>query len=264
MTNKEITNAYYGADQVEKIYLGSDVIWPAQEPGPGPGPEPAHDYSKDYLTIEALGSGMFRARNFNGQYNKNGEGWLPTGGTIEFLLDQGDKIQFRYDTGQAIPGFFSGNTISFKVYGNIESMEYGDNFSGQTTIRNASAFTSYFQNSTGLADASNLILPATTLKATCYYRMFHYCVNLEKAPELPAPTLLNNSYRQMFRSCRKLNYIKCLATAKATDSTTEWVYGVQTTSGTFVKDPSAGAGVGQFWGIGIGGIPENWTIVDAT
>lgn len=253
MTNKEITNAYYGADQVQKIYLGSDVIWPT-----------THDYSKDYLTIEALESGTFYARNFNGQYNKNGEGWTLKAGTIEFNLAQGDKIEFRSNISYGIPGLFSGNTMSFEVYGNIESMEYGSNFSGKTTIRNASAFTGYFVSSTGLADASNLILPATTLKATCYYRMFSGCSNIEKAPELPAPTLSNNSYKEMFQNCTSLNYIKCLATSKTTDSTTYWVNGVQTTSGTFIKDPSSGAGAGYFWGIGIGGIPENWTIVNAT
>jgi hypothetical protein len=203
MTNKEITNAYYGSDQVEKIYLGSDVIWPAQEPGP----EPAHDYSKDYLTIEVVGDpgyeGALTIRNNLVQYSLNGGPW--TNNTILDYLHPGDIIRFRGNENSATgQGNFSGNTLQFKVYGNIESLEYGDNFSGQTATRFSGSFQNCFRGCTGLTDASNLVLPATALTSSCYYNMFYGCTSLTTAPELPATTLANTCYNGMFNRCASL------------------------------------------------------------
>ncbi len=101
-------------------------------------------------------------------------------------------------------------------------------------------------------------LPATTLKPYCYINMFRYCKILTTAPELPAATLANNCYDNMFRDCSKLNYIKCLATdMSANGCTYQWVYGVQNTGGTFIKDASA-----TTWTTGVDGIPTNWTVVN--
>ena len=117
-----------------------------------------------------------------------------------------------------------------------------------------------FSYCTGLTDVSQLILPATSVSSYGYEGMFQNCTSLTSAPELPAPTLTPNCYQQMFANCTNLNYIKCLATdISATDCTTNWINGVQTTSGTFVKNPSMTG-----WTTGDNGIPSNWTVEDAT
>ena len=155
---------------------------------------------------------------------------------------------------------FAGTTCSFKLYGNIMSIIYNDNFTGQTTFPNGSTrnFDKLFEDCTGLTDASNLILPATTLTNYCYDFMFNGCSNLVSAPELPATTLINYCYNGMFNGCRKLNYIKCLATnISASSCTNNWVSGVQTVSGTFITPSSTS------WTRGVKGIPNNWTRVDA-
>ena len=103
-------------------------------------------------------------------------------------------------------------------------------------------------------------LPATTLADSCYQQMFYGCSSLTTAPVLPATTLAYNCYGSMFRGCTNLNYIKCLATdISASNCTTEWVNGVQTTSGTFVKNGSMSS-----WTTGNNGIPSNWTVQDAS
>ena len=96
-----------------------------------------------------------------------------------------------------------------KVGGNIMSLLYGSNFEGKTTITNEQAYHSAFgrlfygyQNN--LVDASNLILPATTLANNCYNRMFDTCTVLEKAPVLPATTLVEGCYSSMFSGCTAL------------------------------------------------------------
>ena len=102
------------------------------------------------------------------------------------------------------------------------------------------------------------ILPATTLANSCYEQMFYNCSGLTAAPELPATTLAEGCYRYMFQRCSNLNYIKCLATdISATNCTYNWVIGVPSSGGTFVK------AAGTTWTTGGNGIPDNWTVQDA-
>lgn len=116
------------------------------------------------------------------------------------------------------------------------------------------------------AYCNNLItapeLPSTTLAEDCYSLMFRECRSLVNAPELPAATLVRGCYDSMFYDCTNLNYIKCLATdISANNCTNNWVHGVQTSSGTFVKNPNITT---TTWGTGVSGIPNRWTVQDAS
>ena len=60
-----------------------------------------------------------------------------------------------------------------------------------------------FDSCTALTAAP--VLPATTLANNCYYDMFYGCSNLSSAPSiLPATTLMSMCYYQMFRGCASL------------------------------------------------------------
>src|SRR5574344_1523924 len=100
------------------------------------------------------------------------------------------------------------------------------------------------------------ILPATTLADSCYQSMFYSCHKLRFAPELPAKTLVNGCYMFMFADCKELRYVKALFTTNITDNTnytTRWMYGVDTSTGVFVK------AVDATWKLpGTSGIPTNW------
>ena len=114
-----------------------------------------------------------------------------------------------------------------------------------------------FKGCTSLTTAPEL--PATNLANNCYNSMFEGCTSLTTAPELPATTLAESCYVGMFNGCTSLNYIKCLATnISAYDCTFYWVMGVAST-GTFVKASSMTS-----WSTGISGIPEGWTVQDAS
>ena len=72
---------------------------------------------------------------------------------------------------------------------------------------------------------------------------------------MPATTLTESCYEEMFRNCTSLNYIKCLATdISAPSCTSSWVSGVAST-GTFVKAASM-----NDWTEGNNGIPSGWTV----
>ena len=84
---------------------------------------------------------------------------------------------------------------------------------------------------------------------------FYNCSSLTTAPKLPATTLFRSCYSSMFKGCKKLNYIKMLATdISASYCLDGWVSGVSST-GTFVKNKNATWNV-----LGASGVPSGWTI----
>ena len=135
-----------------------------------------------------------------------------------------------------------------------------ENMLPATDLTNAIyCYASMFDGCPSLTSVPQNLLPATTLVNGCYSWMFRGCTNLTTAPTLPAETLVQSCYNQMFSSCTNLNYIKCLAIVIPENScTSNWVNGVQTNSGTFVKGTDV-----EVWGRGNSGIPYNWTIQDA-
>ena len=112
-------------------------------------------------------------------------------------------------------------------------------------------------NGSKVVDAENLILPATSLTARCYYKMFGGSTLLTKAPKLPAETLAYQCYYGMFMNCYSLNSVTCLATnISATGCTSYWLSNVAA-NGTFTKASGMTS-----WTEGGSGIPSGWTVVD--
>lgn len=241
---------FVGDNSVSAIYLGTELVYSAKP-----------DYSTMYLTVEATGPGDFNINRANISYSINGAEWATTTGASTLSLSDGDVVRFKaISTGYNL---FTGSTVSFIVYGNVESIEYGDNFIGQTTmVATSGTFNSMFHSCSCLTDASNLILPATTLVQSCYQSMFYDCTSLSGAPELNASYVPKQAYRQMFYNCHPLNYVKCLATSIFDDGsnsagTYRWLRYTAAT-GTFVKASDMAS-----WQTGESGIPEGWTINNA-
>lgn len=276
MLIEDIQNAYYGVNQVDKIYLGDELVWPTTPPGP--------DYRNIPLTFEIVSAGtLVFATNYSTSYElirtinvkiNDGE-WTETrvgpsnyGQQVTYNLNAGDKLQMRasypkwgYDDSQ--PSFRIYGTSYYNLYGNIMSLVDKDNFAEITSLDTSVdyAFGYLFgrtQTGANVIDASNLCLPATGLSNYCYYGMFMNCASLTQAPVLPATTLANSCYESMFEGCTNLNYVKCLATdISASNCTGFWLYNVSPT-GTFVK------AAGVEWPSGASGIPTGWTVQDAT
>lgn len=266
MTNNDIQNAYMGVSAVTKICLGEDVVWPTTPPEP--------IYSAMPLTFEIISGGIITWERYGGssdeartiQYRKNDGEWTSitsnTGASKPYVnVVSGDKVEFKgtnikYHPSTSYNRFVGSAT--FKAYGNILSLIYGDNFLGETELPSGTTsqnnFNSLFWTNTGITDASNIIMPQNT-KNSCYYRMFEDCTNLEKAPTLPASQLEPFAYKYMFTNCHKLSYIKCLASnISAADCTANWLQGAAA-SGTFVKHPNMTS-----WTRNENGIPEGWTV----
>ena len=85
------------------------------------------------------------------------------------------------------------------------SMFYGDDFVGKKEFSEDNhQLSTAFYLCTGLTDASNLILPVTSLTPYCYQSMFEGCTSLTAAPELSATTLAESCYSYMFHGCTSL------------------------------------------------------------
>ena len=195
----KVSEIYVGSSPVSSIYLGSNKLWPA-----------AHDYSKDYLTFEAIDDTTFTFSKNSLQYSlDDGSTWSTlAANTATPTVTAGNKILWK-QTGLTATlsdgiGTFSA-TGNFEASGNIMSLYYGDNFVGQTDLTGKDyAFKELFRNNTMLSNVKNLILPATTLTDDCYGSMFWRCTSLTTVPELPATTLAPHCYMTMFYYCTSL------------------------------------------------------------
>ena len=186
-------------------------------PGGGDNPESGGgegvaDYSKEYFTIEALEDGnmILRYPMFSTivpSYSVNGGDWTTFTSNTTLSLKSDDKVRVKCINGDYQSGLMNAmfyGTNEYKVYGNIMSLLYGDDFVGQTTLTTRSTFYALFYKQSNLKSVENLILPATILVSNCYEYMFYGCTSLTTAPELPATTLAVNCYDSMFYGCTSL------------------------------------------------------------
>ena len=177
-----------------------------------------YSYDKEYMTFEVVNDGTitWKANSTNNtktiSYSTdNGSTWTSVtsskSGVSLGTFTAGQKVLIKgtntaYGTSNYY-NYFSG-TAKVNVYGNIMSLIYGDNFTNQTTLPASYTFKYLFNGYSNLLSAEYLVLPATTLTNYCYDNMFRGCTSLVTAPELPATTLANYCYDSMFYKCTSL------------------------------------------------------------
>ena len=207
--NSTIHKMYHGNELVNKI---GDAFTYMEASGDTPTPPTPVPYDEQYFSFVAeddnVSVKLTYAHNNVFQYSvDDGATWsnLADNQTTS-SVNSGETIMFKAEnpSTNGIDGigvFALSATNRFSVQGNIMSLIYGDNFIGQTTLRNTYQFASLLWNCSGLISAEHLILPATTLTNLCYNSMLNSCPNLIKAPELPATTLAINCYGGIFKNC---------------------------------------------------------------
>ena len=144
--------------------------------------------------------------------------WLTTPKTLS--MGNNTLVYFRNDS-KKIPNLNIKFNSNAKIGGDMSSIvDMAENcckdiFDGNTFITDASelilpwttlangCYGMMFQGCTSLTTAP-VVLPATTLTKECYRGMFKNCTSLTKAPELPATTLAERCYYGMFQGCTSL------------------------------------------------------------
>ena len=200
-----------------------------------------------------------------------------TTGAYDITVKKGDVVQlYSINTslgGSAVAGARGGTravddgakyinirpSMKTEIFGNVMSLLKGkDNLESATTIEANNAFYGLFAGADKLVNNTErlLVLPATTLTEGCYDNMFSGCKGIEKAPELPAPKLEKGCYQEMFYDCAKLNHVKCLATdISAEGCTKNWLTNAGTeATGEKVLETAVPMTSGSD-----DGVPDGWT-----
>ena len=256
-------------DDIKKVILNGNVVWPAAKPASGP--DYTEPFYSDNTTDQTESVTFYRSASdsptFDVYYS------LDKGNTWNFCGSTADSFTYRNPPHTKV--WFCAETTHWALYrgyspiyirdckkigGNIMSLLYGRDFHGtETSFPSGSTYSLFglFFNNTNIVDASELLLPATTLTDGCYGNMFYGCTALINAPHLLATTLVATCYFGMFNGCTLLNEVTCLATSgiNTNGSTFNWLYGVSST-GTFTK------AAGVTWPTGTSGIPSGWTVVE--
>lgn len=190
------------------IYPNSKRFLPIYIQGSGP------DYSTTPLTFTGKNaSNAVKMISYGNppsitlQYSKNGGAW--TNYSIDDIItfNQGETVafsganeQFSIDGDQSSYRFVTTGLMDLK--GNMQSLL---NFG---TTAPQGCFWNLFNNCKGVADASQLIFPATTLGKWSYAGMFYGCSNLTNASfNLPATQLYQACYLWMFGNCTSLTAV---------------------------------------------------------
>lgn len=185
------------------------------------------DYSQEYFTIESLESGNTITLTIGSSvktsdvawiaWSKDKTNWTTTNNvdnqTVTITVNAGiENVYFKGSgTKMAVAATLTNSnsctifssTKTFSASGNIMSLLYGDNYMNQYSLTGTYAFCMLFLNSK-IINACNLVLPATTISASCYRSMFRSCKSLVYGPELPSMNLQDSTYREMFYVCNSL------------------------------------------------------------
>lgn len=157
------------------------------------------------LSFEALEDGLSISFTNEISYRIDGGTWktlLARENTEE--VNKGSVISFRHSKSISTTGVIGQFSINKKcnvsgVCSSIIPKLLGEKYMAPNL------FESLFLSCDTIVDASKLVLPATTLADSCYYNMFRGCTSLTKAPSiLPATKLASSCYGNMFYGCTSL------------------------------------------------------------
>ena len=173
----------------------------------------------DYLTFDILSDGYVSFKSYMPsvstkaiEYRINGHGgWKTLDSADEegtrFYAHTGDVVQFRgqnseYSAWGAVTKF--NTSVRYNARGNIMSLIDSVNFSALTEITENGALSNLFSQS-DVVDVSELILPATTLHQNTYANLFAGCTQLISVPQMAvAASTGYGSYWHMFNGCTSL------------------------------------------------------------
>lgn len=202
-----------------KAYKAQREFWDLRNVPPRPELEPFYVESRGEDMVMNIQKYSNNAPSIRIEYSLDGATWRYLGYTytaISINIPAGSKMWLRANTNAWATETGSSynyitTTKACNVGGNIMSLLYGSNFTGnETTFPSSVAhllhgiFRAGLSGTGNIVDASKLLLPATTLTDGCYSNMFANCTSLIAAPALPAETLAPSCYEGMFLGCSSL------------------------------------------------------------
>ena len=238
-----------GSTPAVKAYLGNTVIWEASDDAE----YALRTYRHQYFTTEALADNCVLTLNIAKNvsttnvkgfyYSRDRITWTPilntanTSQTVSLpAINTGEKYYWKgvnfaisengtYSESTTLKNVHLSASANFKVYGNMFSMLYGDDFIGKNYFPDDTVnyiYSGFFLNNTYLIDASNLYFPGQHTKGFTYTTtdtvdptpdevinsfndLFNGCTNLEYGPIIEMLTIIgNSSIKRLFKNCTNL------------------------------------------------------------
>lgn len=171
-----------------------------------------------YFAFEALSEGTVTIKSTNSNLRRiiyysidYGENWTrfttTTSARTIARLKVGDRLFIKgnnssYATNENFISF--GGTAKTKVFGNILSLVYGDNYEGKKELSGEHNFSKLFCGYSNLVDSSELILPIEVLTPYCFASMYSGCTSLSSIPSIQAKKVEDHSCFEMFAYCTSL------------------------------------------------------------
>ena len=192
------------------------------------------DYSKQYLTFEALESGTFtftygsdvEGDSTSVSYSLDGTNWNTltnvSGQEVSITtptINSGDKVYWkginkRMGVGDATNKYsWFSSTGRFDVSGDLQSILYDENFEGQTNTQwgTAYCFHGLFVNCTKLVNAKDLLCNARFGNRSIYGRMFMGCSSLISTPIFAdefnkgvGANFTDDTFKEIYKDCVSL------------------------------------------------------------
>ena len=204
----------YGVEYLTNSPSGIPSGWTVEELNVPIPPEPEGKYMT--ITVDESNQGETTISpsvtgslpNLNLQYRINNREWndFIVGTTADIQVVAGDFVQWKGNNTDGV-STSENDYLNFSISGlchlsgNVMSLI--DDVGDTLEIPNDYCFYKLFSTS-NVKTVSSDFLPATTLKNDCYSNMFLGCTTLTTAPELPATTLAERCYSCMFSSCISL------------------------------------------------------------
>lgn len=148
------------------------------------------------------------------EYSINRGEWIAVQSTTDgarIPLEAGDEIRLRGDNARYYFHAYGWNRfaadggLTFDLSGNIMSLIVSDEFSTAESLNGDSAFEALFLGNTGIISARNLVMPAGTIKNGAYREMFRGCTNMTEAPSvISADIIARDAFNGMFWDCTSL------------------------------------------------------------
>lgn len=212
--NNKIANIYRGTLKISNVYRGGILVYTGEK-------------TYDGLTFTALETSTIKyvpSSVTTAQYSYNAVNWS-SADNVTLNLNTGDKVYFKGNiTGnQDYNSIYAKFTMTGKVSasGSIMSMQSGNPQDKSLTYK--SEFVRLFENCASLIKAPEL--PATTLTERCYMNLFVGC-GLTEPTALPATTLAVRCYQNLFNGCSSLTTAPALpATSLAISCYANMFYG---------------------------------------
>ena len=238
-----------GSTPAVKAYLGNTVIWETSNDAE----YALRTYRHQYFTTEALTDNCVITLNIAKNvsttnvkgfyYSRDRITWTPilntanTSQTVSLpAINTGEKYYWKgvnlaisengtYQESSTLKNVHLSASANFKVYGNMFSMLYGDNFIGKNYFPDDTInyiYAGFFANNTYLIDAGNLYFPGQHTKGFTYATtdtvdptsdevinsfndLFNGCTNLEYGPTIEMLTIVgNSSIKRIFKNCTNL------------------------------------------------------------